>query len=331
MKLERELSLEIVRVTELAALASAPWTGLGEKNKADGAATGAMREMFDTVSMKGTVVIGEGEMDEAPMLYIGEEVGAGQGPELDVAVDPLEGTELVAKGLNNAMSVIAVANKGKLLHAPDMYMEKLAVGPALAGKLSLLDPIDVTLRKASQLLSKPLNDMTVMILDRTRHQHMIDTVRELGVRIKFLAAGDVAGAIAPAFPETGVDLYIGSGGAPEGVLAAAALQCLGGEIQGRLMPEDSLQEQRCLKMGLSDPRKLLTMNDMIGDGDVIFAATGVTSSDFLKGVRYLPNQRAETFSMVMRAQTKTIRFIHSIHDLTMKPYLQKQRPEYVVS
>ncbi|MCM3632747.1 class II fructose-bisphosphatase [Paenibacillus camelliae] len=331
MKLERELSLEIVRVTELAALASAPWTGLGDKNNADEAATEAMREMFDSVSMKGTVVIGEGEMDESPMLYIGEQVGTGQGPELDVAVDPLEGTELVAKGFNNAMSVIAVANKGNLLHAPDMYMEKLAVGPALAGKLSLIDPIDVTLRKASQLLSKPLHELTVTILDRTRHQRIIEQVRELGVRIKFLTAGDVAGAIAPAFPEAGVDMYIGSGGAPEGVLAAAALRCLSGELQGRLMPEDSLQEQRCLSMGLTDPRKLLTMEDMIGNGDVIFAATGVTPSDFLNGVRYLPNQRAETYSMVMRAQTKTIRFIHSIHDLAMKPYLQKQMQEQFTS
>lgn len=331
MKLERELSLEIVRVTELAALASAPWTGLGDKNNADEAATEAMREMFDSVSMKGTVVIGEGEMDESPMLYIGEQVGTGQGPELDVAVDPLEGTELVAKGFNNAMSVIAVANKGNLLHAPDMYMEKLAVGPALAGKLSLIDPIDVTLRKASQLLSKPLHELTVTILDRTRHQRIIEQVRELGVRIKFLTAGDVAGAIAPAFPEAGVDMYIGSGGAPEGVLAAAALRCLGGELQGRLMPEDLLQEQRCLSMGLTDPRKLLTMEDMIGNGDVIFAATGVTPSDFLNGVRYLPNQRAETYSMVMRAQTKTIRFIHSIHDLAMKPYLQKQMQEQFTS
>lgn len=331
MKLERELSLEIVRVTELAALASAPWTGLGDKNNADEAATEAMREMFDSVSMKGTVVIGEGEMDESPMLYIGEQVGTGQGPELDVAVDPLEGTELVAKGFNNAMSVIAVANKGNLLHAPDMYMEKLAVGPALAGKLSLIDPVDVTLRKASQLLSKPLHELTVTILDRTRHQRIIEQVRELGVRIKFLTAGDVAGAIAPAFPEAGVDMYIGSGGAPEGVLAAAALRCLGGELQGRLMPEDSLQEQRCLSMGLTDPRKLLTMEDMIGNGDVIFAATGVTPSDFLNGVRYLPNQRAETYSMVMRAQTKTIRFIHSIHDLAMKPYLQKQMQEQFTS
>lgn len=327
MNLERELALEIVRVTEHAALSSAPWMGLGDKNSADDAATKAMRVMFETISMKGTVVIGEGEMDEAPMLYIGEKLGMGQGPELDVAVDPLEGTELVAMGISNAMSVVAVASKGNLLNAPDVYMEKLAVGPTLVGKLSLNDPIEVTLQKASKLLSKPYNEMTVMILDRERHQEIVKKVRELGVRIKFLFAGDVAGAIAPAFDNTGIDMYIGSGGAPEGVLAAAALKCLGGELQGRLVIENEEQEQRCLSMGLTDPRKLLSMDDMVGNGDVIFAATGVTQGDFLGGVRYLSDQRAETFSMVMRAQTKTIRFINSIHDLKKKPYFVNKEGE----
>ncbi|WP_168120974.1 class II fructose-bisphosphatase [Paenibacillus sp. HB172176] len=323
MKLERELALEIVRVTELAAIASAPWMGLGEKNSADNDATEAMRAMFETVSMQGTVVIGEGEMDEAPMLYIGEKVGNGSGLEVDVAVDPLEGTELVAMGLNNAMSVVAVANKGNMLHAPDMYMEKLAVGPLLKGKLSITDEIEDTLTKAADILNKPLNEVTVMILDRKRHAELIARLRKLGVRIKFLAAGDVAGAIAPSFPETGIDLYLGSGGAPEGVLAAAALQCLGGELQGRLMPEDDEQEQRCLSMGLTNPRAVLSMTDMIGTDDVIFAATGVTPGEFLGGVRYLSEQRAETHSIVMRAKTRTIRFIKSIHDLTVKPYFQK--------
>jgi len=219
--MDRELALEIVRVTEMAALASAPWMGRGNKYRADEAATTAMRAMFDSVSIRGTVVIGEGEMDEAPMLYIGERVGNMQGPEVDVAVDPLEGTEIVAKGLNNAMSVVAVADKGQLLHAPDMYMEKLAVGPALAGKVSLDDPIEETLRKAADILHKKVSDLTVMILDRERHRELIDTLRRVGVRIKFLYAGDVAGALSPAFPETGIDLYVGSGGAPEGVLAAA--------------------------------------------------------------------------------------------------------------
>ncbi|MFC5701120.1 class II fructose-bisphosphatase [Cohnella faecalis] len=320
--MERELALEIVRVTELAALASAPWMGRGNKHHADGAATSAMRAMFDSISVKGTVVIGEGEMDEAPMLYIGERVGSLNGPEVDVAVDPLEGTEIVAKGLNNAMSVIAVADKGNLLHAPDMYMEKLAVGPQLVGKVSITDPIEVTLRKAAEALQKPVRELTVMILDRARHDSLIKTLRKVGVRIKFLSDGDVAGAMAPAFPEAGIDLYVGSGGAPEGVLAAAALKCLGGELQGRLMPSDGKEYDRCIQMGIEDPYKVLTMEDMIGDGDVIFAATGVTPGEFLGGVRYLPDQRAETHSIVMRAKTRTIRFIRSLHYLPSKTLLE---------
>ena len=320
--MERELALEIVRVTELAALASAPWMGRGEKIGADGAATNAMRAMLDSVSIRGTVVIGEGEMDEAPMLYIGEQVGSQQGPEVDVAVDPLEGTNIVAKGLNNAMSVIAVASKGELLHAPDMYMEKLAVGPQLAGKVKLTDSMETTLTTAAAVLDKAVADLTVMVLDRPRHESLIKTLRKVGVRIKFLSDGDVAGALAPAFPETGIDLYVGSGGAPEGVLAAAALRCLGGELQGRLMPADGAEYRRCVDMGIADPYKVLTMADMVGTGDVIFAATGVTPGEFLGGVRYLPDQRAETHSIVMRAKTRTIRFIRSLHYLPNKPLLQ---------
>jgi len=319
--MERELALEIVRVTELAALSAAQWMGRGDKNQADGAATTAMRAMFDSVSVQGTVVIGEGEMDEAPMLYIGEQVGNGQGPEVDIAVDPLEGTELVAKGLNNALAVIAIANKGCLLHAPDMYMQKLAVGPALTGKLRLEDPLELTLAKAAEHLNKPLSNLTVMILDRERHQDLIQTLRRVGVRIKLLSDGDVAGAMAPAMPESGIDLYVGSGGAPEGVLAAAALSCLGGELQGRLMPSNEEEYQRCLQMGMTNPLKLLTMEDMVGNQDVIFAATGITPGEFLGGVQYTGHQRAETHSIVMRAKTKTIRFIRSNHYLPNKPLL----------
>mgnify|MGYP001407205896 CR=1 FL=1 len=323
--MERELALEIVRVTELAALASAPWMGRGEKNGADEAATNAMRLMLDSVSIRGTVVIGEGEMDEAPMLYIGEKVGSGQGPEVDVAVDPLEGTNLVAKGLNNAMAVIAVASKGQLLHAPDMYMYKLAVGPQLAGKVNLDDPLEKTVEIAAKELGKAVTDLTVMLLDRPRHEEIIRTLRKLGVRIKFLSDGDVAGAMAPAFPETGIDMYIGSGGAPEGVLAAAALKCLGGELQGRLLPSNEEEYERCLKMGIKDPHKVLTMDDMVGTEDVIFAATGVTPGEFLNGVRYLPDQRAETHSIVMRGKTRTIRFIRTLHYLPNKPLLNQLR------
>ncbi|MGO4269517.1 class II fructose-bisphosphatase [Paenibacillus sp. TAF58] len=321
--MERELALEIVRVTELAALASAPWMGRGDKNSADGAATSAMRTMFDSVSIRGTVVIGEGEMDEAPMLYIGEQVGSMNGPEVDIAVDPLEGTDIVAKGLNNALSVIAVAGKGNLLHAPDMYMEKLAVGPTLVGILSLNDPMEITLAKAAEVLNKQVSDLTVMILDRDRHESLVKTLRKVGVRIKFLSDGDVAGAMAPAFPEAGIDLYVGSGGAPEGVLAAAALKCLGGELQGRLMPADSSEYDRCIEMGIKDPNKILSMDDMVGTEDVIFAATGVTPGEFLEGVRYLPDQWAETHSIVMRAKTKTIRNIRALHYLPNKPLLKK--------
>ncbi len=320
--MERELALELVRVTELAALSASPWMGRGDKNSADGAATEAMRRMFDSVSVQGTVVIGEGEMDEAPMLYIGETVGSGNGPEVDIAVDPLEGTEIVAKGLNNAMAVLAVAGKGQLLHAPDMYMEKLAVGPALVGKLSLRDSTRTTVEKAALALGKPLSELTVMMLDRERHEAIVADLRESGVRIKFLSDGDVAGAMAPCFPETGIDLYVGSGGAPEGVIAAAAIKCLGGEILGRLMPEDDEQLNRCIEMGIRDPNRILTMDDMVGTGDVIFAATGVTPGEFLGGVRYMEGQRAETHSMVMRAKTRTIRYIRSLHYLPNKPLLR---------
>lgn len=316
--MNRELTLEIVRVTELAALASAQWMGRGVKDEADGAATEAMRKMLDSVPIDGTVVIGEGEMDEAPMLYIGEKVGNLSGPEVDVAVDPVEGTELVASGLNNALAVIAIAGKGKLLHAPDIYMEKIAVGPALKGHLNLNDPLDITLQKASAILNKPIGDLTVSILDRERHASQIAALRSIGVRIKLLSAGDVAGAIATAFPESGVDLYVGSGGAPEGVLAAAALHCLEGELQGRLLPMNDEERSRCRQMGIPDPSQILYMEDMVGNEDVIFAATGITPGDFLSGVRLLPGQKAQTDSIVMRAKTKTIRFIKSIHYLPNK-------------
>ncbi|HEX7055731.1 MAG TPA: class II fructose-bisphosphatase [Bacilli bacterium] len=328
--MERELALEIVRVTEMAALASAPWMGRGNKMGADDAATTAMRKMFDSVSINGTVVIGEGEMDEAPMLYIGEKVGNADGPEVDVAVDPLEGTEIVAKGLNNALSVIAIADKGNLLHAPDIYMEKLAVGAELAGKVSLDDPIERTLAIAAQHLHKKITDLTVSVLDRERHAELVARLRKSGARIKLLSDGDVAGAIATAFSEAGVDLYVGSGGAPEGVLAAAALKCLGGEIQGRLLPATAADVARCVEMGIADPGKTLFMDDMVGSGDVIFAATGVTPGDFLQGVRFLSGDKAETHSIVMRAKTKTIRFIRSQHFLPNKAaFLQGEQSQAV--
>ncbi|WP_068780400.1 class II fructose-bisphosphatase [Paenibacillus sp. GM2] len=316
--MERELALEIVRVTEMGALSSACFIGRGDKNAADQAATTAIRSMFDSVSIDGTVVIGEGEMDDAPMLYIGEKVGNKQGPSVDVAVDPLEGTEVVARGLENAQSVIAIADRGSLLHAPDIYMEKLACGPQLAGKLSLEDPVDVTLQKASQITGKAISELKIMVLDRERHQGLINSLRQAGVRVKLLDHGDIAGAIATALPDNEVDLYMGSGGAPEGVLAAAALKCLGGEMQGRLLPQGPFELQRCHMMGLDDPLRVLHMEDMVGTGDVIFAATGVSTGEFLTGVRFIGNDRAETHSVIMRAQSRTIRYIRSIHYLPSK-------------
>lgn len=318
--MERELALEIVRVAELGALAAARWIGRGDKNAADHAATAALRSMFDSVSIDGTVVIGEGEMDEAPMLYIGEKVGNGRGPTVDVAVDPLEGTEVVAAGLSNAQSVIAVADKGSLLHAPDIYMEKLACGPELAGKLNITDPVDVTLKKAAQITGKLLPELTVMVLDRERHAKLIGGLRQAGVRIKLLGHGDVAGAIAAALPDSEVDLYLGSGGAPEGVLAAAALKCLGGEMQGILLPGNPVEFQRCLHMGIADPTRVHYMEDMVGTGDVLFAATGVCAGEFLDGVRFTGLDRAETHSVIMRAQSRTIRYIRSSHFLPGKSF-----------
>jgi fructose-1,6-bisphosphatase II len=317
--MERELALEIVRVTEMAALSCARWMGRGCKNEADAAATNAMRRMFDTVNMAGTVVIGEGEMDEAPMLYIGEKVGGASAPLVDVAVDPLEGTNILAKGLWNAMSVVAVAPQGTLLHAPDMYMDKIAVGPKAKGKVHLDATVEENLRAVAEATDKDISDVVAVILDRPRHKHIIEQVRAAGARIKLISDGDVAAALNTAFDDTGVDILFGQGGAPEGVLAAAALKCLGGELQGRLMPENDEQLERCKAMGVHDVSKVLMMDDLVKGDDVIFAATGVTDGELLRGVRFIGKSRAKTHSIVMRAKTGTIRFVEAIHDLSRKP------------
>lgn len=292
--------------------------GRGQKMEADEAATSAMRRMFDTVQIDGTVVIGEGEMDEAPMLYIGEKLGTGVEPKVDVAVDPLEGTNILAKGMWNAMAVVAVAPAGSLLHAPDMYMEKIAVGPRAQGKVDLDASIEDNLRAVADALNKDVSDVVAVILDRPRHQHIIDEVRRAGARIKLITDGDVAAALNTAFPETGVDILFGTGGAPEGVLAAAALKCQGGELQGRLVPENDEQLARCRAMGIVDIHRVLRMNDLVKGDDAIFAATGVTDGELLRGVRLEGNARATTDSVVMRAKTGTIRFIKATHDLSRK-------------
>lgn len=320
--MERELAMEFVRVTEAAALASARWMGLGDKNAADGAAVAAMRAVFDTVSIDGIVVIGEGEMDEAPMLYIGEKVGSGS-EQVDIAVDPVEGTNNVAKGLPNSIATVAIAERGGLLNAPDMYMDKIAVGPKAAGRINIDAPIKENLKNVADALNKSLADLTVVILDRLRHQEIISQCRSAGVRIKMISDGDVAPAVAAAIEGTGVDMLLGIGGAPEGVLAAAALKCLGGEMQGRLWPEDDADIKRANKLGITDINKLLTMEELVKSDDVIFAATGITEGDMLKGVRYF-GQGARTHSLVMRSVTGTVRFIDAVHRFDKKPIFVKQ-------
>ncbi|WP_025025783.1 class II fructose-bisphosphatase [Caldalkalibacillus mannanilyticus] len=316
--MERSLSMELVRVTEAAALASARWMGRGRKDEADDAATTAMRRVFDTVPMQGTVVIGEGEMDEAPMLYIGEKLGMGYGPEVDVAVDPLEGTNIVAKGTWNALSVLAVADHGNLLHAPDMYMDKLAVGPAGVGHVDINAPVKDNLRALAKALNRDVSDLVAIILDRDRHAKIIHEVREAGARIKLISDGDVAAAINTAFENTGVDILFGTGGAPEGVIAAVALKCLGGEIQGRLVPQSQEELDRCKKMGIVNPNQVLRMEDLVRGDDAIFAATGVTDGELLRGVRFKGNV-GSTQSVVMRAKSGTVRFINADHRLERKP------------
>ncbi|WP_210365694.1 class II fructose-bisphosphatase [Bacillus sp. REN3] len=319
--MERELALEIVRVTEAAALASAQWMGRGKKNEADDAATTAMRKMFDSVNMDGIVVIGEGELDEAPMLYIGEKLGTGMGPKVDIAVDPLEGTNIVAKGHNNAMAVIAVADKGTLLHAPDMYMQKIAVGKNAAGKVSLDDPIEKTIEIVAEANNKRIQDLTVIIQERERHEEMIERVRQKGARVKLFGDGDVGASIATALSHTGVDLFVGIGGAPEGVISAAAIKALGGDMQARLVPFTEEEENRCISMGLKDPRQLLTLDELVSGDDAIFAATGVSSGELLDGVRFLGGDLVETHSIVMRSKTRTVRYITAHHHLEHKPHL----------
>jgi fructose-1,6-bisphosphatase II len=318
--MERSLSMELVRVTEAAALSAARWMGRGKKMEADDAATKSMRDVFDTIPMKGTVVIGEGEMDEAPMLYIGEKLGTGFGPRVDVAVDPLEGTNIVAAGAWNALAVIAIADHGNLLHAPDMYMDKIAVGPEAVGKIDINAPIIDNLKAVAKAKNKDLEDLVVTILKREKHEKIISEIREAGARIKLIQDGDVAAAINTAFEDTGVDIMLGSGGAPEGVLAAVALKCLGGELQGKLLPQNEEELNRCTKMGIKDVNQILLLDDLVKGDDAIFAATGVTDGELLKGVQF-KGMTGTTHSIVMRAKSGTVRFIDGKHSLKKKPEL----------
>jgi fructose-1,6-bisphosphatase class II len=308
--------LEAVRVTEAAALHSARLTGRGDEKAADQAAVDAMRRAFNSLTIEGTIVIGEGERDEAPMLYIGEKVGAG-GPKVDIALDPLEGTTICANGAPNALSVIAMAEQGCFLHSPDTYMDKIAVGPVGKGVVDLDKTPTQNLHALAEAKRCNIDDLTVIILYRPRHEALIREVREAGARIRLITDGDVSAAIATTKPETGIDLLLGIGGAPEGVLAAAALRCVGGDMQGRLKPRNEHEVERAKKMGIADINKKFSIEELAA-GDVMFAATGVTDGDYLRGVHFFPGG-ATTQSVVMRSKSRTIRVINATHYFDHKP------------
>lgn len=317
-RLDRNMALEVVRVTEAAALAAAKLMGRGDEKAADQAAVDAMRNALNGLEMDGTVVIGEGERDEAPMLYIGEKVGTGSGPKVDIALDPLEGTTITAKGGANALAVIALAEKGGFLHAPDVYMDKIAVGGGLPeGVVDLDNPVETNLANLAKAKNVDVADLVVCILDRPRHAELIKKVRDAGSRIMLISDGDVSGVIATSRGDSGVDLYMGSGGAPEGVLAAAALQCIGGQMQGRLLFRNDDERGRARKVGITDLNRKYEMEDL-ASGDVMFAATGVTDGTMVRGVRRDRNQ-AKTSSIVMRAKSGTVRIMETDHNFIRKP------------
>jgi fructose-1,6-bisphosphatase II len=312
---DRNLALELVRVTEAAAMAAGRWVGRGDKNGGDGAAVDAMRKLIHTVSMRGVVVIGEGEKDEAPMLFNGEEVGNGEGPDCDVAVDPIDGTTLMAKGMPNALAVLAVAERGAMFDPSAVfYMEKLAVGPEAADVIDITAPIAENIRRVAKAKHSDVSDVTVCILDRPRHEQIVHEVREAGARIHFISDGDVAGAISAARPNSGVDMLIGIGGTPEGIIAAAALKCVGGAIHARLWPKDDAERERAIAAG-HDLERVLTTNDLVSGDNVFFCATGVTDGDLVRGVHYRAGG-CTTQSIVMRSKSGTVRMIDGFHRLT---------------
>lgn len=312
----RLLALEFVRVVENAALKSGRLLGRGLKDEADQLAVDGMRQTFNSVPISGTVVIGEGEIDEAPMLYIGEKVGSG-GIEVDIAVDPIEGTNLVAKGQNGAIAVMAIASKGGLLHAPDMYMEKICVGSRAYGVIDLNLSISENIKRVAEKMERKIEELTIVTLDRPRHENLIREVRDLGARIRLINDGDVNPAMECGLEGSGIHMYIGSGGAPEGVLAAAALKCVGGDMQARLLPQSEEEIKRCHKMGITDINKILTIDDLVPADDLIFTATAITEGNILRGVKYFSGG-ARTHSIVMRYKTGTVRFVDSIHTLDKK-------------
>jgi len=311
---DRNLALELVRVTEAAAMAGGRWVGRGDKNGADGAAVEAMRTLISTVSMKGVVVIGEGEKDDAPMLFNGEAVGDGNGPECDVAVDPIDGTTLTAKGMSNAVSVLAVADRGSMYDPSAVfYMDKLVTGPEAADVVDIRLPVRENIRRIARAKNETPEDVTVVMLDRPRHENLAREVREAGARLRFISDGDVAGAIMAARPDTGIDLLLGVGGTPEGIIAACAIKCLGGVIQGRLWPQDDDERQRAIDAG-HDLDAVLSTDDLVTSENCFFVATGITDGELLRGVRYRAGG-VITHSLVMRSKSGTIRLIESHHQL----------------
>ncbi len=315
--MERNLALEFVRVTEAAALAVGPWVGRGEEKEADRAAVESMRKAFDSIRFAGTIKIGEGERDEAPMLYIGEKVGSGEGTTVDIACDPLEGTTITALGRSEAISVIAAAQQGGFLHAPDTYMEKLAVGPRCKGVIDITRGATWNLKEIAKASGKRVSDLMVIILDRPRHEDLIAEVRKAGARIRLIGDGDVSAAVAVAQEDTGVDVLMGTGGAPEGVIAAAALRCLGGDLQGILRFRNESERQRAKAMGIEDENRVYGLLDL-ARGNVMFIATGITNGSYLHGIRYYGGG-AHTHSVVMRSETGTVREIRANHRFDTKP------------
>lgn len=318
VKMDRNLAMDLVRVTEAAALSASLLVGRGDEKAADQVAVNAMRRALNSIDMQGTVVIGEGERDEAPMLYIGEKVGTGQGTKIDIALDPLEGTTITARGGNNALAVVALAEAGGFLHAPDVYMEKIAVGAGLPeGIVDLDNSVATNLKNLAKAKGAELSDLQVCVLDRPRHEEIIAQIREAGARIMLISDGDVSGVISTSQADSGIDMYIGTGGAPEGVLAAAALQCIGGQMQGRLIFRNDDERSRAARAGITDLSRKYGLNDL-AKGDVMFAATGVTNGTMLKGVRRFAGGAA-THSVVMRAKSGTVRYIEASHNFRRKP------------
>lgn len=315
--MNRNLALEFVRVTEMAAIASARLMGRGDEKAADQAAVDAMRSMLDSVDCNGVIVIGEGERDEAPMLFIGEKVGSGAGPELEIAVDPLEGTTICATGGYNSISVMAIGEKGKLLNAPDTYMQKIAVGPEAKGCIDIKLSATENIKRVAEAKKCRIQDLTAMVLDRPRHEELIQELRDTGCRIHLIGDGDVSAAIATALPESGIDILFGTGGAPEGVIAAAALRCMGGDFQGVFKPRNDDEVKRAKEMGVEDINKVLKIDDL-ASGNVMFVATGVTDGSLLEGVKF-KSWGAQTHSIVMRSESGTVRNIRADHHFDKKP------------